>query len=191
MSLHDAIRDELAKRWDGTPESSCCVGSIDVETSNSVCEVEPISTWKHGLGQVIAYAEATGKKPILCIFDDIIPKNVDIVKKICSSSGVKFVAMFGYGEILSAISKNDTTKTDEARKSIPKIWIDDILVKSRGSYRDHAILSLIAETDISLRELSRLNIQDVFNGKEVVSKIFINENIAIKRNITDYQYLIH
>jgi hypothetical protein len=60
-------RDALAKHVGGTTEQKIKTGRIDVATSNEVFEVEKPSTWKQGMGQALAYAGETGKKPVLAL----------------------------------------------------------------------------------------------------------------------------
>ena len=65
-------RDALAKKIGGTTEQKIKAGRIDVVTSNEVFEVERPSTWKDGMGQALAYAGETGKKPVLAIMSYVL-----------------------------------------------------------------------------------------------------------------------
>lgn len=56
---------------DSRVEVHTSVGIVDVVTPNWVIEVKVASSWKHALGQAIAYAHVTGKAPAVALFGEI------------------------------------------------------------------------------------------------------------------------
>jgi hypothetical protein len=55
--LHDIARDRIAKELQGRTEVACaCGGLADVVSATTLCEVKQAHEWRHGLGQLLAYA---------------------------------------------------------------------------------------------------------------------------------------
>ena len=96
-------RDALAHHVGGTTEVRVATGRIDVTTSNEVFEVERPTKWKEGMGQVLAYAGDTGKKPVLAIMSYAQgPENLqakskklfDLAEETCIRNGVRLLILF-------------------------------------------------------------------------------------------------
>jgi len=82
------ISDKLSNYINGSREIKCQCGVIDIKTDEYVIEVKCFKNWKHGLGQVIAYAAVTGLKPWLHLFDCLyIPPYIN---DICKLYNVKY-----------------------------------------------------------------------------------------------------
>lgn len=62
------LRDQLARRIRGATEVSLPYGSADVMTERMVFEVEALSSWRHGVRQVLGYSAQTGLPPALALF---------------------------------------------------------------------------------------------------------------------------
>lgn len=60
-------RDALAQKVNGVTEEKNKAGRVDVTTSNEVFELDWVRKWKEGMGQALAYAGQTGKKPVLAL----------------------------------------------------------------------------------------------------------------------------
>ncbi len=68
------VRDHFASRYvRAKVEVRTTFGRIDVLTDEFVVEVEPFTTWRHGVRQALAYAQETGKKPAVAVYGDIDP----------------------------------------------------------------------------------------------------------------------
>lgn len=67
-SLHDEVRDHIADLFNGTIEVPNKNGISDVESERFVFEIKPLNKWANGLGQALAYSQATGKEGKLCLF---------------------------------------------------------------------------------------------------------------------------
>ena len=66
------VRDHFASRYvRAKVEVRTTFGRIDVLTDEFVVEVEPFTTWRHGVRQALAYAQETGKKPAVAVYGDI------------------------------------------------------------------------------------------------------------------------
>jgi hypothetical protein len=52
----------------GKPKQRIKCGIVDILTLTHAWEVEPISSWKNGLGQAISYASELGLKPGLALY---------------------------------------------------------------------------------------------------------------------------
>lgn len=64
---HD-LRDRLAKQLGGITEASLPFGLADVLTANTVFEVEPCGSWRHGVRQALAYSAQTDLPPAVALF---------------------------------------------------------------------------------------------------------------------------
>ena len=60
-----------SKYLDASVEVLTEVGRVDVVTPLYVIEVKVARSWKHALGQSLAYAWVTGKHPVVALFGDI------------------------------------------------------------------------------------------------------------------------
>lgn len=65
------------------------VGIVDVMTSKQVIEVKVASSWKHALGQTLAYSFITGKLPAVALFGNI-PK---VAKDIFMVQGIDIIEL--------------------------------------------------------------------------------------------------
>ena len=70
------------------------VGFVDILTKDQIIEVKEVGSWKHALGQVLAYSAALGgnREKRIHLFSrsgEIIDKNdVEVAKRICQRFGV-------------------------------------------------------------------------------------------------------
>lgn len=85
---HNEVRDQIALSVGGTAEKKNRAGIADVESDDAVYEVKPTNQWLHGVGQVLGYATATQKKPILVLFGSR-PENV--VRDTCDHYEIELV----------------------------------------------------------------------------------------------------
>lgn len=64
------IRDKLALEYSGKVEVETKFGKIDVLTDDMIIEVKTAKSWKHALGQILAYSEEyPGHRKAVCLFD--------------------------------------------------------------------------------------------------------------------------
>jgi hypothetical protein len=84
-SVHNRIRDELARKENGTAEYSNVAGRCDVVTAKFAIEVKETRRWAGAMGQALAYAAATNKRPRIHLFGSEPP---DICKRVCQGLGV-------------------------------------------------------------------------------------------------------
>jgi hypothetical protein len=64
------IRDKLALEYSGEVEVETKFGKIDVLTPTMIIEVKTARSWKHALGQILAYSEEyKSHKKVICLFD--------------------------------------------------------------------------------------------------------------------------
>ncbi|MEI6647959.1 MAG: hypothetical protein WCP12_18120 [bacterium] len=93
----------LATNVGGRCEVKIQAGKIDIETATEVYEVERQDNWKEGMGQAIAYATETKKKPVLALISSAQgPKNMqkrsrerfDFVHNICATNNVRLLVLF-------------------------------------------------------------------------------------------------
>jgi len=64
------IRDKLALLYNGEIEVETKFGKIDVLTPTMIIEVKTARSWKHALGQILAYSEEyKSHKKVICLFD--------------------------------------------------------------------------------------------------------------------------
>jgi len=96
-------RNALAERIGGTMEFKTPAGRIDVMTTNEVIEIDRPNKWKEGMGQALAYAGATGRKPVLALMsysqgpEDLQAKSkvtFDLAAKECARHGVRLLIVF-------------------------------------------------------------------------------------------------
>lgn len=88
VSMHDAIKKRIAVELDGEEEVINSFGVADVESEDYVIEVKPTSEFKHGLGQIICYATATGKRGRLHVFG---ADPTEDMYRICKAHNVSLV----------------------------------------------------------------------------------------------------
>lgn len=70
------VRDHFAARYARAwTEVRTKFGRIDVVTDDFVIEVEPFTTWRHGVRQALAYAQETGKRPALAVYGEMTPSD--------------------------------------------------------------------------------------------------------------------
>jgi len=96
-------RDALARHLGGTTELKTKVGRVDVATSNEVFEIDRPNKWKEGMGQALAYAGETGRKPVLVLMsysqgpENLIARSratFDQAEKECARHGVRLLILF-------------------------------------------------------------------------------------------------
>ena len=96
-------RDALMNKLGGQHEVKIEGGRIDVMTDTEVFELDWPHKWHEGLGQVLHYAEATGKRPVLALIsysqglDKLQPvsrERFEMVERVCMKQGVKLVILF-------------------------------------------------------------------------------------------------
>jgi hypothetical protein len=88
-SLHNEVRDHIADLFNGTIEVPNKNGISDVESERYVFEIKPLNKWANGLGQALAYSQATGKEGKLCLFttdqDKTVPQGA---RETCKESNI-------------------------------------------------------------------------------------------------------
>ena len=62
------VRDELARKIGGLIEVQVPFGRADIATETDIFEVEPFSSWTHGVRQVLAYSAQTGLRANIALF---------------------------------------------------------------------------------------------------------------------------
>ena len=87
------IRDKLALEYSGKVEVETKFGKIDVLTENMIIEVKTAKSWKHALGQILAYSEEyTDHKKVICLFDlDKCMYNLKDIKEVYSKYSVELL----------------------------------------------------------------------------------------------------
>lgn len=103
-------RDALARHLGGTTELRTSVGRADVATASDVVEVDELPHWKEGMGQALAYAGATGKKPVLALtayarsFETLTARNRERIRLAdaeCARRGVRLLILYPQRSALS------------------------------------------------------------------------------------------
>lgn len=74
---------------DSQVEVITTAGIVDVMTQNWVIEVKEASSWKHALGQALAYSVVTGREPAVALFGTISL----IAKDILKTQGVEVIVL--------------------------------------------------------------------------------------------------
>jgi len=96
-------RDALAQRNGGRTEFKLQTGRADIVTSNEVFEVDWVRKWKEGMGQALAYAGESNRKPVLVLLSysqgaaRLTPKSratLDLAEKECGRHGVRLLVLF-------------------------------------------------------------------------------------------------
>lgn len=64
-------------------------GRADVATERDVWEVEPLSSWKHGMRQVAAYVRGSGCRGNLALIGDAFPPLQNIIFHECQNAGFR------------------------------------------------------------------------------------------------------
>lgn len=90
-TLHTKIQERVADLCGGRCEVQNSAGVADVESKDYVFEVKEVPLWKHGVGQALAYACATGKKPVLVLFGQGRFEEYDLVQDLCDKEGILLV----------------------------------------------------------------------------------------------------
>ena len=79
----------VAQKLDGAREVETPVGNIDVLTNKELIEVKALKSWKHALGQVLAYSYYYPKhKKVICLYGAGEAKLVKVIKTHCKVYGV-------------------------------------------------------------------------------------------------------
>lgn len=89
MTREQRIADSWAKKMDGNLEVNCESGRVDIMTQTQVVEVKHVNRWKAAMGQVLAYAVATGLKPVLILYGSTTEGLRPIIEKVCSHYGIE------------------------------------------------------------------------------------------------------
>jgi hypothetical protein len=87
------IRDKLALLYNGEVEVETKFGKIDVLTPTMIIEVKTARSWKHALGQILAYSEEyKSHKKVICLFDlDKCMYSVKDIREVYSKYGVELL----------------------------------------------------------------------------------------------------
>jgi KilA-N domain len=87
------IRDKLALEYSGEVEVETKFGKIDVLTPTMIIEVKTARSWKHALGQILAYSEEyKSHKKVICLFDlDKCMYSVKDIREVYSKYGVELL----------------------------------------------------------------------------------------------------
>lgn len=87
------IRDKLALEYSGEVEVETKFGKIDVLTSTMIIEVKTTRSWKHALGQILAYSEEyKSHKKVVCLFDlDKCMYSVKDIREVYCKYGVELL----------------------------------------------------------------------------------------------------
>ena len=89
--LHDCVKAKVAELCNGKIEVTNRVGIADVESENAVFEIKPAHEWLHGIGQVLGYAFATKKQPVLVLYGEKSVKRE--VKAMCKQYKIDLVVL--------------------------------------------------------------------------------------------------
>ena len=89
--MHDCAKAKVAELCKGKIEVTNRVGIADVESENAVFEIKPAHEWLHGIGQVLGYAFATKKQPLLVLYGAKPVRNE--VKAICKQYKIDLVVL--------------------------------------------------------------------------------------------------
>lgn len=90
--VQDALKDLLKERIPSLRfEVRSPAGAADGVSSKAVYEVARLKAWKHGMGQLYAYARYfPQRRPILYLFgDESRPKRLDEIRESCGSCGIR------------------------------------------------------------------------------------------------------
>jgi hypothetical protein len=92
LSMHNQVRDKIARTLKGgSCEVRCaCGGFADVISTHWIVEVKHAHEWRHGIGQILAYASDprhSGKKKRLHLIGDL-PEE-EAVQRVCRLYGIK------------------------------------------------------------------------------------------------------
>jgi hypothetical protein len=87
------IRDKLALLYNGEVEVETKFGKIDVLTPTMIIEVKTARSWKHALGQILAYSEEyKSHNKVICLFDlDKCMYSVKDIRDVYSKYGVELL----------------------------------------------------------------------------------------------------
>jgi hypothetical protein len=87
------IRDKLALEYSGEVEVETKFGNIDVLTPTMIIEVKTARSWKHALGQILAYSEEyKSHKKVVCLFDlDKCMYSVKDIREVYCKYGVELL----------------------------------------------------------------------------------------------------
>ncbi len=123
----------------GKMETVLSTGWADIENDTQVVEVDKVSKYLEGIEQVLRYAKATGKKPVLALYIDGEPNGFDLLKRaerLCYEKQVKLVLANCYVRTIDLISLIDIAESEKSKSltleetaSKPKISKVDELTK--------------------------------------------------------------
>jgi hypothetical protein len=87
------IRDKLALEYSGEVEVETKFGKIDVLTPTMIIEVKTARSWKHALGQILAYSEEyKSHKKVIYLFDlDKCMYSLTDISEVYSKYGVELL----------------------------------------------------------------------------------------------------
>jgi len=92
-NTEDPFRRQFAMELRGKELVRNPAGVADIQTETHVYEVEPVWSWKTGLGQAIAYASATGLYPGLALYGPR-PKSMLAIEKSTTKNQVALLTKF-------------------------------------------------------------------------------------------------
>ena len=82
------ISDRLSRELSGQREVETCFGLADVVTESAVIEVKEATRWKHGLGQILAYADNwPDKTRRLHLFGEV--TDLERIRELCAKFNVE------------------------------------------------------------------------------------------------------
>ena len=93
--LHDRVRDRIAQELRGETEVACaCGGLADVVSPTTLCEVKQAHEWRHGLGQLLAYASdprfLDGRRALQLHLLGAAPgERLEAARRVCRRFGVR------------------------------------------------------------------------------------------------------
>ncbi len=88
-SVEYKVQKYYAEVLQGEMETYTEAGHVDIETDSHVIEVKTYKKWKYSLGQCLAYAHCTGKKPAMILYDHAEFHNFELIQEICEDLGVE------------------------------------------------------------------------------------------------------
>ena len=95
------------KVFNGQMEVSVSTGRVDITTDQYVVEVDKVSKYTEGIEQVLRYALATGKKPVLALYIDGEKGGYEALQqadKLCKEKGVTLLLANCYVSVNDLIS---------------------------------------------------------------------------------------
>ena len=88
------IQAKVQKMFGGQREVRTPVGYIDLVTDTQILEVKEASSWKHSLGQIIAYHPFFQTKEKVLYLFGACPQNISECYKLCKQNNIRLMCDF-------------------------------------------------------------------------------------------------